>query len=694
MAIPNLTVTQRISLGFLLIVLMLLIISATGLINSQSINQQTSHLVNDANPVVVQTGNLERNLFQLEARFRQYQSGQTLDELADNETDYMSARDGVTQALEVLRSTLVQLGSNDPRTDIANLSEDIPQLLSDLDRLRDEHRQTMANREALRDQRTEIAELEQALAPRFDEMLFAVTDDYALSVLLEFYASFLSVFNIVKDIDITTDPDLIDNHQEALERWRSSHNSLFSMVSGVINQYPEFRDQIIEINEVTETLMDLVLGEEQLTTGASSVDAAEMSLDDMGMIQHQAVLLRQDQTYARRLVQLENDIAQITDRLRELDQYASEYAEQLNQQVQADIRFMQVSAVGLSILAVLLAGLLGWLTVRSIRRPLGRVLEALAVMSTGNLTHRFGRHTRDEMGQLSRSAEQLNTQFVAMIRAIVESSNALQHSADQSGHDAAEARSGAEEQRAQAQSVATAMHEMTQTVAEVARFAEHARQQVSEADELSAETRSRMDRNRDSIAELREQMDNAVSVVNAMDQDVQNITRILTVIGDIAEQTNLLALNAAIEAARAGEAGRGFAVVADEVRSLATRTQTSTVEIQSMIERLTQGSGKVVKVITDSTEQAEASVAQASEAHEAMDRLSSYMTQVNDVSVQIATTAEEQRHTAEEINQTVTAIASIAEDTYQGATRSEAAARKQTEEAHRLRDQVSQFVID
>jgi methyl-accepting chemotaxis protein len=166
---------------------------------------------------------------------------------------------------------------------------------------------------------------------------------------------------------------------------------------------------------------------------------------------------------------------------------------------------------------------------------------------------------------------------------------------------------------------------------------------------------------------LAEQIENTANVIHQLEEDSENIGKVLDVIKGIAEQTNLLALNAAIEAARAGEQGRGFAVVADEVRTLAGRTQESTAEINQVIEKLQLGSQKAVDVMNKSREDAQSVVEQATQAGTSLSVISTAVERINDMSSQIASAAEQQNSTAEEINRNITNISELGQETTSGA---------------------------
>jgi len=211
--------------------------------------------------------------------------------------------------------------------------------------------------------------------------------------------------------------------------------------------------------------------------------------------------------------------------------------------------------------------------------------------------------------------------------------------------------------------VATAMNEMTSTVQEVSRNANQAADAAVNADNESQTGNVVVTKTVDSINSLASEVANATTVINELKDDTESISSILDVIRGIAEQTNLLALNAAIEAARAGEQGRGFAVVADEVRTLASRTQQSTTEISSMIEKLQSGANSAVTVMQDSLERTETTVEHATKAGISLTSITAAVATINDMNLQIANAAKEQTEVAEDINKNIIEINMIAEQT-------------------------------
>ena len=309
----------------------------------------------------------------------------------------------------------------------------------------------------------------------------------------------------------------------------------------------------------------------------------------------------------------------------------------------------------------------------------------------GDLTRRLPVPNEDEVSKLCRAVNEFIARLQEMVSRITTQVNALATEAQALKEAGSELSTHSDTQRLETTQAATAMNEMTATVQEVARHADTAAASTHEADEHASEGRRRVEETAAAISVLAGEIENAAGVINTVEQDSANIGGVLDVIRGIAEQTNLLALNAAIEAARAGEQGRGFAVVADEVRTLASRTQASTEEIQSMIERLQAGTGQAVNVMSLSTEKARETVELASQAGTALERIAEAVTRINEMNTQIATAAREQTSVAEEINGNVNTIHTISESTAQSAQTTARSSDKLAQVAEELQSLVGIF---
>ena len=347
----------------------------------------------------------------------------------------------------------------------------------------------------------------------------------------------------------------------------------------------------------------------------------------------------------------------------------------------------------ITIISIALAVLISWYTVRSISRPLSRVNHMLNIMADGNLTERVDYNAQDEFGELASNTNKLTGNLRKLIEGIANRATQLATAAEQSSNVSDETTNAIDEQRRQIEQVATATQEMNSTASEMADGAEQALREIQHSDDEAKRVRQISDKNRATIEGLASEIKGASEVIDQLSENSKNIGGILDVIRGIADQTNLLALNAAIEAARAGEQGRGFAVVADEVRTLASRTQESTEEIQDMIENLQNDSQRAVTVMNKGREQAELSVQQSDEAAQALQSITESVHQASDSSNHIANAAKEQSSTAQDISERLESIVSIAEQTASGSKQTAQASNEVAKLADELQDSIKSFRV-
>lgn len=297
----------------------------------------------------------------------------------------------------------------------------------------------------------------------------------------------------------------------------------------------------------------------------------------------------------------------------------------------------------------------------------------------------------DEIGQIQLPAELLKAKLRTILGRLKDVAMHIEDDATNSVQTLAEINGLIESQANETEAVATAMTEMTATVLEVARSATYAAEKAENADQHSKEGVQYASEAASGLLELTEAVTNVAEVVTQLDTDAQNIGTVLDVIKGIAEQTNLLALNAAIEAARAGEQGRGFAVVADEVRTLAGRTQESTEEIQQLIETLNSAVAKAVKVMDDSGESATNSKDQVSKAIESLGLIAEQVGGMNDINIQIASAVEEQGAVSEDINKNIVHISHSAENVLLSSNAVRESAGNLSSQSHFLTDMIQRF---
>ncbi|MCQ4327012.1 methyl-accepting chemotaxis protein [Stutzerimonas stutzeri] len=349
--------------------------------------------------------------------------------------------------------------------------------------------------------------------------------------------------------------------------------------------------------------------------------------------------------------------------------------------------------IGLLIAMIGLAAL--WLISRRITRPLRDMVAMLDDIGQGegDLTQRLNIDSRNELGQIAAGFNAFLARLQGMIGEVVGSVQQVSDASEHTADIAIRTDKGVQTQLAEIEQVATAVHQMTATAQDVARNASQAAEAASNADRAANQGRHIVQDTGSTITELAGEIGRAVDVVQALARDSENIDAILVTIRSIAEQTNLLALNAAIEAARAGEQGRGFAVVADEVRNLAQKTQQATGEIQQMIQQLQNGTRDVVAVMEQSQSRTLHSVEQASAAAEALLAITQAVSLINDMNNQIASAAEEQSAVAEDINRNVNNIGEVAQQVAGGAEEASQASAGLTRLAEQQRRLINQFRV-
>ncbi|MCO7613804.1 methyl-accepting chemotaxis protein [Pseudomonas chlororaphis] len=370
-------------------------------------------------------------------------------------------------------------------------------------------------------------------------------------------------------------------------------------------------------------------------------------------------------------------------------------AEALKSELDASNSSGTLMELGLGLLAAVVGLLLVWLMARSVTRPILGVAHMLEDIASGegDLTRRLAYNNKDELGQLAGWFNRFLDKLQPIIAQVKRSVQDARGTADQSSAIATQTSAGMEQQYRQVDQVATASHEMSATAQDVARSAAQAAQAARDADQATQQGLTVIDRTTRSIDQLAADMSAAMTQVEGLAANSEQIGTVLEVIRSIAEQTNLLALNAAIEAARAGEAGRGFAVVADEVRNLAQRTQESVEETRQVIEQLQTGTRDVVGSMNSSHRQAQGSVEQVGQAVTALRQIGDAVTVISDMNLQIASAAEQQSAVAEEINSNVATIRDVTESLSEQANESARVSQSLNSLANQQQSLMDQFRV-
>lgn len=382
-------------------------------------------------------------------------------------------------------------------------------------------------------------------------------------------------------------------------------------------------------------------------------------------------VLDQHFEYIQAQHRLYNNIATLAKEINQAMAILSNFNKQANNQMTntiatADKTYTEVvtKAIIIGIAVIFLALIVGWYLARSVRQPLVAMLKTLEALTSGDMTQRTETSKFIEFSQLSHHINMLAQNLQQILSQISRTSAELSTVAIENHATTAEAKLRLNSQRQQTASAATAMIEMEHSVTDVSKSAQITMERVNEVEQVSATGRDVMTSNINTAHQLSTRLDESVHAVEQLQKMSSNIGSILDVIRNIADQTNLLALNAAIEAARAGEQGRGFAVVADEVRVLAKRTTDSTSEIEAMIKNLQTSSGHAMSMMQSCVTEMDNSISLASNANSSMEEIQAIIIEISDMSTQIAQAAEEQRCTTTEIARSLEDISHIADNSY------------------------------
>ncbi|PHQ26184.1 chemotaxis protein [Marinobacter guineae] len=327
--------------------------------------------------------------------------------------------------------------------------------------------------------------------------------------------------------------------------------------------------------------------------------------------------------------------------------------------ISAPVQSARMTGLVMAVIGLIVSLVILHLGIKILMAPVRGLNNAMADIGSGDadLTQRLDDSAKDEFGQLAKSFNRFVENIQTVVRDVQKGSADLGENVSSLRDTASASRASVESQQAEIDMVATAINEMSAAAGEIAQNAQQTADAANTADSESRASLETVAASRDAVQKLSKEINAAAEVIDTLGKDVSSITTVLDVIQGIAAQTNLLALNAAIEAARAGEAGRGFAVVADEVRNLAQRTQSSTEEISNMIERLQKGANDAVEVMKASTAVSNVSMEKAQDAMEALSRIAEAITSISQMTSQIATASEEQTSVTEELNSSITRIA-------------------------------------
>lgn len=671
----NLTVATKIIGGFTIISILLLLTSAISLLNLNTISDSTNQQNELAIPMLKGSNELSLQLSQMSNFTLKafYQSDLTA--LSQDFNSYQIINDQFTPAFKQLKV----LAQND--SVLVNNLNKITEIFA---KFEEEGLAVFENRKVSIEHKNTLNETIDSLEEKADDTVTLLLDladhqlaESRLQRAISLSEQLENQLNSIVSSSLEYRDTLSNNTASLIESEISfSLESAQSSVNEIITELT-----MNDVDDVAQNLADVLIDLEKLLSA------------DQGIIFYKKAQLLANLQAKNSLKSGEEETAKANITLDKQVDLANQTTIKASELVKSSVASGNSQTIIIAIISIIIAIIIARFTLISITRPLARVNNILNIVSSGDLSRKLDEAGKDEFAQLSKNCNLLIDSLRNLIESIVNRSSQLAAAAEQTSAVTAESTTAIEEQRSQVEQAASATTEMSSTAQSVLSSVNDALGEIKQADDEAERVKEISARNRKTIEQLATEVDTAAQVINQLQQDSASIGSILDVIRGIAEQTNLLALNAAIEAARAGEQGRGFAVVADEVRTLASRTQQSTSEIQTMIEALQTGAGDAVTVMDTGKSKASDCVNQSEEAEKALATITHAVHEAFDRSSQIATAAEEQSAVAHEISENLESIVTIAEQTTAGSQQTAASSSEVARLAEELQQSVQEFKL-
>ena len=669
----KLTVALRVIGGFGFISLLLLVIGGTSFVSLKNISASTTE-VNELSIPALEHSAVMKSEFVIMSKISQEAFyAESLSEIDKLRAQFSTEKQNYEHSYNDLEQVVAKNASL--RASLAKTSEVYAKFTPISVQLLQKLEQSLKVRDTITDKMSDL----EMNADDMASLILDFTD--VRDVQRRFPKSYQAATSIETGIN-TLVSNVVDLNRTTSETTATTiSNEIAFRLKDIKEQFATMQTETAgQVNMIAD-LSEKVTNIDSLLDGANGIPALK------------AQRLQQISQAATLLTQSEEQTTLAMASLEELLNQASKAAERIQQETESDVASAINTIIIVVLFSIVISIVIAYLTVRRITVPLAQVNHILGVVASGDLTQKLDDSAKDEFGVLAANCNKVILSLQQLIQGIISRSTQLAAASEQTSAITVQTTHAIREQKSQVTQAVTATTEMSSTAQGVLQSANDAVNEIKNADNEAERVKGISIENKSIILQLSKEVDQASVVINKLHKDSASIGSILDVIRGIAEQTNLLALNAAIEAARAGEQGRGFAVVADEVRSLASKTQASTQEIQAMIQVLQSGAHAAVEAMNKGKKQAENCVEKTEVATKALDSITNAVHLAHDMSEQISDAAKEQNQVSHEISKLLESIVSIAEETASGAEQTSESSHEVARLAEELRLSVAQFKV-
>ncbi|TGN40155.1 HAMP domain-containing methyl-accepting chemotaxis protein [Marinobacter confluentis] len=632
----RLTLVSRLSLGFGMVGLGVIGILVASLFSLQQSSQGLDALVSEALPVKQTIASARLTLKDISTSAAEHYNARVAGESADIRSRVETDINSFNEIIARLENDFPLL--NQVPAIKAGLAESVEQAREQFELLirnMNSHERSIDAEARITEVRAEINELKTRAEPVFQRNLDAMEQVDAIALAYRLQGLFNNASLLAINASLADSLEVIETVQADL---RDSLDGVARLTFPILDQKradPAFADYYDDMDPLFDQL-------ERLTTANDGLIAQQKNL----FVEIRSVL-------PARVDAVQSALAEAGRGLQAVSQQVDDAVVGISDQALEQVGLGRTIMITATALILALCLLVSWLVVRSVRRPIRRLRDYMKQVGNGDFSGEVGHYAKDEIGEIFQSTEQLVHNIRDMIARIAELNKDINTISTDSAKATDSVRTRLNNQSQDLRSVATAVTQMSASVREVAQNTREAAAEVKQSETQAHDIETAVNAAVTSTGELGRTMQSATEVIQMLDKEVVGIEQILDVIRNIAEQTNLLALNAAIEAARAGEQGRGFAVVADEVRTLASRTQSSTEEIRQKIDSVMAGSRNAVESIATSVRNADDISGRVGHVHEAFKEYLTYVERISEINNEVSVTTGEQESVSEQITERI-----------------------------------------